>query len=69
MKKKHTKTGNCFDVAFKCKDCGKDNLCDVCHEHEMPRGDCLDCQRCEICDSDISHQDNWVGYDEEDQAH
>jgi hypothetical protein len=47
---KHTNTGNCYAKAYRCKECGKGNLCDVCHEHECPRGECDDCQKCAACD-------------------
>lgn len=38
-------TGNSWnpDIIYNCRECGVDNLCDVCHEHDMPRGDCDKC--------------------------
>lgn len=37
--------GNSWDekVVYACKECGIGNLCDVCHRHEMPRGECDEC--------------------------
>lgn len=46
----HQPSGNCFEHAFKCKKCGIGNFCDVCHEHENPRGACDECDGCPACD-------------------
>lgn len=35
--------GNDWNVGYGCKKCGVNNLCDVCHEHHMPRGECDAC--------------------------
>jgi hypothetical protein len=48
----HTKTGNCWKRAEKCRRCGAGNTCDVCHEHDEPRGECLTCPPCEACEMD-----------------
>jgi hypothetical protein len=48
----HTNDGNCFAKAYDCPECGADNLCDVCHEHEYPRGDCEECAPCPLCEGD-----------------
>lgn len=45
----HTKTGNCWKRQV-CRKCGPGNTCDVCHEHEEPRGECTECEPCEACD-------------------
>lgn len=47
----HTCTGNCWhdSVSRECKRCGADNLCDVCHTHCMPRGECDECPECIAC--------------------
>lgn len=51
---KHKHSGNCWDtyLVYSCKECGHDNLCDVCHEHELPRGECDECERCQECDDE-----------------
>jgi hypothetical protein len=38
-------SGNCWNEAavYGCRKCGKDELCDVCHLHDMPRGECDQC--------------------------
>lgn len=45
-------SGNCWELAYKCRKdgCTPDTLCDVCHKHSEPRGDCSECPRCEACD-------------------
>jgi hypothetical protein len=48
----HAKNGNCWVNARKCKLCGVDNLCDVCHKHDMPRGDCDECVECPACNQE-----------------
>lgn len=38
-------TGNCWveEAAFGCRKCGRENMCDVCHLHDQPRGECEEC--------------------------
>ena len=31
------------DAVYNCKKCGAGNLCDVCHKHDNPRGECDEC--------------------------
>src|SRR5574337_849150 len=47
----HNMRGNCWNeaVSYGCKDCGTNNLCDVCHEHDEPRGSCSECPPCPRC--------------------
>lgn len=47
----HTRTGNCWRYAHDCGECGPDVLCDVCHGHDEPRGDCSECEHCPACDA------------------
>ena len=49
----HDKRGNCFESAlvFGCDKCGHGNLCDVCHKHDQPRGDCDECPLCPLCEA------------------
>lgn len=47
---KHSHTGNCWHRADRCAKCGEGVLCDVCHKHDEPRGDCETCNRCSRCD-------------------
>lgn len=51
MKPEHDHAGNCWHDADKCQheDCGG-NVCDVCHEHEQPRGECNACPTCTACE-------------------
>jgi hypothetical protein len=51
---KHNKKGNCSDnqVIYSCKECGKGECCDVCHEHDEPRGECSECEPCPKCDAE-----------------
>lgn len=51
----HTNNGNCWAPAYECPECnagGRENLCDVCHLHCEPRGDCSECARCKACDDE-----------------
>lgn len=56
----HNLGGNCevSVVTNECRRCGTDNLCDVCHLHDEPRGDCDKCQRCEACEEVFSRELN-----------
>lgn len=50
----HNHKGNCWDLelVFVCKR-GCPNaacLCCVCHEHDMPRGECDECPDCPGCE-------------------
>lgn len=45
----HLRTGNCWEDAELCKRCR--DLCDVCHQHDEPRGECDACARCPTCDA------------------
>lgn len=47
----HRHNGNCFEKSYNCHKCGKGELCDVCHKHEQPRGDCYECDPCFFCRS------------------
>lgn len=51
MKPAHDKKGNCLDKTLvnACGDCGAGACCDVCHEHEEPRGECARCPHCPRC--------------------
>ena len=53
----HSRTGNCWlpAVIYDCRKCKPDSLCDVCHLHFEPRGDCSRCLRCTLCDDDLPH--------------
>ncbi len=48
----HNRKGNCWSVTVvaACTMCGTNNVCDVCHAHDMPRGECDECPQCEACD-------------------
>jgi hypothetical protein len=53
--KKYNKKGNCVAGeagVWECKECGVGNYCDVCHLHDMPRGECEECPLCPGCDYD-----------------
>jgi hypothetical protein len=45
----HNLLGNCSKRIFECRVCGTGNLCDVCHLHDEPRGDCSQCNPCLAC--------------------
>jgi hypothetical protein len=49
----HNRRGNCWtqSLVFKCLHCRPGNLCDACHAHDEPRGDCQQCPRCPACDA------------------
>jgi hypothetical protein len=49
----HDHKGNCFDKSYECPDCTAGTLCDVCHAHEQPRGECDDCPDCPECPPEI----------------
>lgn len=42
----HDFLGNCWGVV--CERCS-DAVCDVCHQHEEPRGECDICPECPLC--------------------
>ncbi len=46
--REHNHLGNCWDETkvYACRRCGKGNLCDVCHKHDVPRGSCFTCLAC-----------------------
>ena len=46
----HKHNGNCWHDARRCEECGVGNLCDVCHDHDEPRGDCAKCEPCTDCE-------------------
>lgn len=54
----HNREGNCWDEAFECSECGG-HLCDVCHEHDQPRGDCDMCPPCGMCEQ--AHAQDVIG--------
>jgi hypothetical protein len=54
MATKHLRNGNCFDRIFSCLKCGRLAVCDVCHLHDEPRGECEICPRCEKCVIEIA---------------
>lgn len=57
----HLLCGNCWapEAIHDCRRCGSSSLCDVCHLHDYPRGECEDCDRCEACDAeDFGGSDN-----------
>lgn len=47
---RHANNGNCWAVVKdkKCPECGM-TTCDVCHEHDEPRGECSECKQCAAC--------------------
>ena len=46
----HNLDGNCWERTYTCLHCGEGNLCDVCHKHDVPRGECDECSACPACD-------------------
>lgn len=50
---KHDRKGNCWEGAYECPICGDDVLCDVCHQHDEPRGECPECPECPACDEGV----------------
>lgn len=48
---RHDHLGNCTH-GIVCDQRGLGNFCDVCHEHEQPRGDCEECPMCIACDKE-----------------
>lgn len=50
----HITGGNCWRKGrvYNCPHCGVGNLCDVCHQHDEPRGECEQCPSCPACDSE-----------------
>jgi hypothetical protein len=44
----HNHLGNCWDAPYSCSKCGGE-LCDVCHKHDEPRGECSMCAECPEC--------------------
>jgi hypothetical protein len=56
----HDRNGNCWAKAKNCSVCGEGSLCDVCHEHDEPRGDCSECLTCYACRQDQAEADRIV---------
>lgn len=50
----HALNGNCFKEAYGCSvdGCRPGELCDACHEHCEPRGDCDECGPCLACEDE-----------------
>jgi hypothetical protein len=46
---RHNRLGNCTLDEMACDECGHDNICDVCHKHDEPRGECSQCNPCLAC--------------------
>ena len=46
---RHTHDGNCWVESYGCRACGIGILCDVCHDHDEPRGECSECEPCVAC--------------------
>lgn len=53
MDQQHDRRGNCFQhsAVYECDECGHGVMCDVCHRHDEPRGECEDCPSCPKCQS------------------
>ena len=51
---RYNHSGNCWAdaAAYECEECGKGVLCDVCHLHSMPRGDCDECKEHCACEAE-----------------
>lgn len=51
----HTNSGNCWSrvIVYGCtrNGCREGEVCDVCHDHDEPRGECSECPKCGACDS------------------
>jgi hypothetical protein len=55
-KSDHNGLGNCWRAraaVARCAECGMD-CCDVCHQHDEPRGECSECPECEACAKDAA---------------
>lgn len=56
---KHNLKGNCWAASRNCRVCRKElgmawlTRCDVCHDHDTPRGECDECPRCQTCDEEV----------------
>lgn len=51
----HRNNGNCVRDAMlydSCRICGSER-CDVCHEHDQPRGECEECSDCPACSTKV----------------
>lgn len=52
----HNKKGNCWsrDAYLKCRKmgCRPGEMCDVCHLHDEPRGECSECDTCAGCEDE-----------------
>lgn len=55
---RHNRLGNCWSSQHvcKCSECGAGEMCDVCHEHDEPRGECPVCDECPRCVSEMSRE-------------
>lgn len=47
----HAYNGNCWDP-HEVYACAEDEACDVCRDHDEPRGECSACTRCDACDAE-----------------
>lgn len=48
---KHNLKGNCQENEYNCDICTSDVLCDICHDHDEPRGECNSCDECHKCEA------------------
>ncbi len=48
MKRKGSGNDWSEELVYSCPKCGEGNLCDVCHEHDLPRGECDQCPLAQV---------------------
>ena len=49
LTRQHVRSGNCSANVYNCRACGTETVCDVCHKHDEPRGECSVCPPCPGC--------------------
>jgi len=54
----HSLSGNCWASPVPCIDgCQRGAVCDVCHKHDEPRGECSECGPCKVCETETKEAD------------
>lgn len=58
----HNRKGNCTEDLYSCiLGCARLGVCDICHEHDEPRGECTQCPECRGCLGELADHIDVMG--------